>query len=89
LSWHGAPLVTFLGWPVTSLLILAFVTPALINKQPRTRKSAPDYHPLIVWLALLALFATGQITHGLWPAAGFCVMTGMTVGFLAIRGARW
>ena len=33
-TWQGAPLVNFLGWAAVSLLILAFITPALINKNP-------------------------------------------------------
>jgi len=89
LTWHGAPLVNFLGWLVTALVILAFATPALINKQPRSKTSAPDYHPLVVWLLSLALFAIAAIVHNLWPAAGFCILTAMAVAIFAIRGARW
>jgi putative membrane protein len=89
LTWHGAPQVNFLGWLVTALLILAFATPALINKQPRSRKSPPDYHPLVVWLLALALFATGAIAHNLWTAMGFCLLSGTATAFFAIRGARW
>ena len=88
LTWHGAPLVNFLGWLVTALLILAFATPALISKQPRSKTPAPDYHPLVVWLLALALFAIGSIAYDLWPAAGFCVLTSVVVAFFSIRGAR-
>ena len=90
-TWHGAPLVSFLGWLVTTLLILAFATPALINKQPefRAKRTPPDYLPLVVWLLSLALFATGAIMHKLWPAAGFCIITSVATVFLAVRGARW
>jgi putative membrane protein len=88
-TWHGAPWVSFLGWLVTALLCLAFATPALINKQPHSKKSPPDYHPLAVWLLSLALFAIAAIAHHLWPAAGFCMLMGAVVAFFAIRGARW
>jgi len=88
-TWHGAPLVNFLGWLVIALLILAFATPALISKQPRSRQSPPDYQPLAVWLLSLTLFATGGIVHKLWPATGFCIITGTIVGCFAVRGARW
>ena len=88
-TWHGAPLLNFLGWMVTALLILAFATPALTNKQPRSNTPAPDYPPLIVWLLALALFAIGAIAHNLWPAAAFCLLTSGVVTFFAIRGARW
>ena len=53
-TWQGAPLVNFLSWAAVSLLILAFVTPALINKNPVRR--APDFHPLAVWLGAILLF---------------------------------
>lgn len=88
-SWHGAPLVNFLGWLMTALLILAFVTPALINKSPRTRASPPDYHPLGIWLGALALFAVGTAAQSLWSATAFCVVSGVVVVCFAIRGARW
>jgi len=88
-TWHGAPLTNSLGWLVTTLLILALATPPLINKQPRSRKSPPDFHPLVVWLLLLALFATGAVVQQLWTAAGFCLGAGMVTAFFALRGARW
>jgi len=89
LTWYGAPLTNSLGWLVTTLLILAFATPSLINKQSRSRKAPPDLHPLVAWLLALALFATGAITHQLWLAAGFCVVTGIVATVIALRGARW
>ena len=88
-TWYGTPLTNSLGWLLTSLLILAFATPPLINKQSRSRKTQPDYHPLIVWLLALTLFATGAITHQLWLATGFCVGTGIATTIFALRGARW
>ena len=88
-TWHSAPLVNFLGWLVTTLLILAFATPALINKQPRQKKSLPDYHPLVLWLSALALFGVGAAAHQLWPAVAFCVLTGIAVTVFAMRGAKW
>jgi uncharacterized membrane protein len=88
-TWYGTPLTNSLGWLVTSLLILAFATPPLINKQSRSRKTRPDYHPLIVWLLALALFATGAIIHQLWLAAGICLVTGVATTIFALRGARW
>jgi len=85
--WQGAPPSNFLGWLVTALLVLAFVTPTLINKSHK--KFPPDYHPLIVWLLLGLLFATGELKHQLWVAATGLVITSVVVAFLAIRGARW
>ncbi len=36
-AWQGAPLVNFLSWAAVALLMLALVTPALINKNPARR----------------------------------------------------
>ena len=81
-TWQGAPLVNFLGWVAVSLLILAFVTPMLINKRPKG-KSSPDYHPLGIWLGAVLLFglaariawASGR-RHGerdsVWSSDRFC-----------------
>ena len=69
LDWYAAPGVNFFGWAVTTLLILAFATPALINKKPGP-PPPPDYIPLVVWLLFNLLFATGAAVHHLWPALG-------------------
>ena len=88
-AWHGVPLTNSLGWLVVTLLALAFATPPLINKQSRSRKTVPDYHPLIVWLLGLGLFATGAGMHQLWMATGFCIVTGIVTTIVTLRGARW
>ena len=69
LDWYGAPGINFFGWAVTTLLILAFATPSLINKKPMPQPP-PDYAPLAVWLLLNLLFETGAAVHHLWPALG-------------------
>lgn len=88
-TWQGVPWVNSLGWLVATLLMLVFATPPLINKQSRSRKTVPDYHPLIVWLLGLGLFATGAGLHQLWVAVGICVATGVATTVAALRGARW
>ncbi len=87
LDWHTASCVNFLGCAVTALLILAFVTPTLINKKPMTQPP-PDYHPLIVWLLLNLLFATGTAAHQLWPAAILTFTGSVVVMALAVRGVQ-
>jgi len=87
-AWQGAPLTDFLGWAVTTLIILAFVTPWLIYKRP-PRKSPPDYHPLIIWLLLNLLPGLGAALHQLWWAASFTLTASVTVAVFAWRGARW
>ena len=71
-----------------TLLILAFVTPAMINKQ-LSKRSAPDFHPLAVWLGAVLLFATGAAVHGLWLAVATDAIIAAGVAVFAIRGARW
>ena len=86
-AWQGAPLVNFLSWAAVSLLMLAVVTPVLINKNPARR--GPDYFPLAVWLGALLLFGTVSALHEMWPAVvldGACVVL---VASFAIRGGRW
>lgn len=87
LLWQDTPPGNFLGWLVTALVILAFVTPVLINKSHK--KFPPDYHALIVWILLSALFATGAAKHQLWNAVGFIAAANVTVLIFSIRGARW
>ena len=89
ITWQRVPLVNSLGWLLATLLMLVFATPPLINKQSRSRKTVPDYHPLVVWLLGLALFATGAGIHQLWVVVGFCVAAGIVTAIAALRGARW
>jgi uncharacterized membrane protein len=87
-DWYTTPWVNFFGWAVTSLLILAFATPSLINKKPGPN-SPPAYSPLVVWLLLTVLFATGSAVHHLWPALGLISLGSLVVTVFAIRGALW
>jgi uncharacterized membrane protein len=86
-TWQGAPLVNFLGWAVVTLLILAFVTPALINKNPVRR--GPDFHPLAVWLGAILLFGVAAGLHGMWPAVALDGTLAVLAAAFAIRGGRW
>src|ERR1041385_659343 len=87
LDWYSAPWVNFVGRGVTAVLILAFATPCLINK--KSSKRPPDYHPLVVWLLLNLLFATGAAAHQLWAAVAVIVAGSGVVAVFAVRGARW
>lgn len=86
-NWYGAPLSNFAGWILTTLVILAFATPFLINKKPV--KSPPDYHPLIVWNLLNLLLVIGALTQHFWLAAGISAGASILTAVLAIRGAQW
>ena len=88
LAWFGAPLVNFLAWLFVTLLMLAFVTPTLIKKQPGTRGGA-DYHPLAVWLGAVVLFAVATALNRLWAATAAEAAIGLVTAVFAIRGGRW
>jgi hypothetical protein len=88
LNWHGASLLNFLGWGFAALLILMFITPSLIRKQPGS-SSAPDYHPFALWLGALLIFAVGSAGAGLWWAVGADAAIAAITAALAIRGAIW
>ncbi|HEX3889872.1 MAG TPA: carotenoid biosynthesis protein [Verrucomicrobiae bacterium] len=88
LTWQGAPLVNFLSWGIVTLLILAFVTPALINKQ-LSKRSTPDFHPLCIWLGGILIFGIACAQNRLWPAAAVDAAIGIVTIIFAVRGARW
>jgi uncharacterized membrane protein len=88
LTWQGAPLVNFLSWGIVTLLILAVVTPAFINKQ-LSRRSTPDFHPFCVWLGGILIFAIACAQSGLWLAAAVDAAIGIVIFIFAVHGARW
>lgn len=88
ISWEGVPLENFFSWWVVTLLILAFITPILINKQLSKRPPA-DLHPLVIWLGALTLFAVGSATEKLWGAVAVDAAIGIVAAIFAIRGMRW
>ena len=85
-TWYSAPWSNFLGWGATSLLILLFVTPALINKSPVKRP--PAYHPMVVWELLSLLFLVGTALHGLWTASIFTAGQMVVAFVLGVVGAK-
>lgn len=88
LTWQGATPLNFLGWACVSLLILVFVTPLLIRKQPG-KTGAPELHPLLLWLGAWLLFATGSAGAGLWWPAGVDAAMAAVTMYFAVRGAKW
>jgi uncharacterized membrane protein len=86
LDWYTTPLVNFFAWGVSTLLILAFTTPALLKKKPGL--SPPDYHPLWMWLLLNLLFLSGAVTHHLWTASALVLTQSLLTASFAIRGGR-
>jgi uncharacterized membrane protein len=88
-TWAGAPITNILGWLVVTSLIMALAAPPLIDKRPRPVSRPPDYHPLIVWLLALVLFATGAALNQLWLPFTYCLGLGIVAAIFAVRGARW
>jgi uncharacterized membrane protein len=86
-AWQGAPLVNFLSWAAVTLLMLALVTPVLINKNPVRR--APDFHPLAVWLGAILLFGVASGLREMWPAVALDGALAVLAATFAIRGGRW
>ena len=86
-AWEGAPLVNFFSWAAVALLMLALVTPALINKNPARR--VPDFHPLGVWLGAILLFGTASATHGMWLPVALDGAMAVLAATFAIRGGQW
>jgi len=70
-----------------ALLMLALVTPALINKSPVRR--VPDYHPLAVWLGAIMLFGIASALHGMWVAVALDGAMAVLAATFALRGGRW
>jgi uncharacterized membrane protein len=88
LTWQGAPIICFVAWGLITLLILLFITPALIVKKPRS-KSGPELHPLCLWLGAVALYAIGCAAVGIWAAVIVDAVIGIGAAIFAIRGAMW
>jgi hypothetical protein len=85
--WYKAPWVNFIGWAATTLVILGFATPSLINKKPV--KHPPEYWPLVLWVLLNVFFAAAFAVNQLWLATGVVGAANLTVAIFALKGARW
>jgi putative membrane protein len=87
-TWQGVPLSNFLGWLVVSLLIVVFIAPILINKQPR-KKHSRDFYPFTIWVGAIFLFGIACAQHGLLSAAIVNGIVAAIVTVFAIRGGTW
>jgi uncharacterized membrane protein len=83
-NWYGTPWTDFLGWAMTTLLTLLFVTPALINKSPTKRP--PSYSPLVVWETLNFIFLATTLKSELWWATGLIAAQMLVVPALSAFG---
>ena len=85
--WHGASPLVFLGWAFVTLLVLAFITPMLIRKQPGPLPP-PDPVPAVLWAGMVFWFAIGAGRAGLWSAVAVDVLEVVVVTFCCRRGER-
>jgi bisanhydrobacterioruberin hydratase len=88
LTWQGTPILNFIAWGFITMLILFFISPALIIKKPRSR-SGPELHSLCLWLGGVVLCAAGCAAQGLWAATIVSAVIGIGAAIFAIRGAMW
>jgi putative membrane protein len=87
-TWHGVSPLGLLGWLAVSLIILAFVMPYLIRKQPGN-PSTPDFAPLALWLGAIVYFAIGSAQAELWSAVVADGIIAVGVAVFSVRGAKW
>ena len=85
--WHGASPLVFLGWAFVTLLILAFITPMLIRKQPG-QPPPTDTVPAVLWAGMVLWFAIGAGRAGLWSAVEVDALEILCVAFFCWCGAR-
>jgi len=88
ITWHGASPLSFLGWTVVSMLILAIIMPYLIRKQPGN-PSAPDFTPLALWIGAILLFSVNAAQASLWAAVALNTALATIAVFFSWRGAKW
>jgi hypothetical protein len=84
-TWYSTPWTYFLGCAVMTLLLLLFVTPALISKSPVPKPAS--FHPLVVWEALSLVFLTGATLTHLRAAWTLVVTQMIVIAVLALLGA--
>ena len=87
-TWHGASPLAFLGWAFVALLIMAFITPSLIRKQPGAQPP-PDYTPVVLWFGALGFFALGAGLAGFGSVVAVDAVLAAVAGVFCWRGAKW
>jgi uncharacterized membrane protein len=87
-TWFGAPWINCFGWAMTTLLLLAFATPWLINKMPSGGRRPPDFQPLLLWGGVNLFLAMKLATHTLWVAVAVVGIQTAVVTALAWKNGR-
>jgi uncharacterized membrane protein len=56
-SWFDSPLMNFIGWMMTSLVVMVITTPFLISKKPVV--SEPGFLPVLLWFGIVVRIVVG------------------------------
>ncbi len=84
-SWHGTPLTNYIGWGASTIVIVVFVTPMLINKKPAPPPS--ESHSAWIWILLNGWFILSAVVRGQWTlAVGIAAPTLIAAGIAARKG---
>jgi uncharacterized membrane protein len=86
-SWYGIPWMNFLGWFLSSVIILILTSLWFINKQP-VKQEPVDFLPLVIWLMLLGCLALINLHHDLSGAGVLGITTTALILPAAIKGGR-
>ncbi len=86
LPWSVAPLTNFCGWVETTMAMLIFTVPWLIDK--RRVPSVLTHQPLWLWSLLNLWLLNGNASRQLWSSVGVSVAGLVLTLLLARRGAR-
>lgn len=82
----GAPPAYWMGNLASMLLVLAFLTPWLLNKRPVPQPV--DFHPLWIWLLLDGWLGIYQLSQGDQPGMVGNLLLNLVVVAAVWRGAR-
>ena len=85
-GWMETPGVEWLGRAVTTLIIMALVTPLLIDKKPTPQR--PLAFSLVLWFLLLLFFLTAAAVNRLWPLFSIGLIQVLVITGLASYGFR-
>lgn len=88
-GWVETPGVEWISRAVTTLVIMALVTPVLIGKRPSAQR--PHAFPPVLWLLLLLFFLTAAGVNRLWPPFSICLVQVVLIAALTwyrFRSAR-
>jgi uncharacterized membrane protein len=80
-GWVETPGVELLSRAVTTLVIIALVTPILLDKKPTPQR--PLAFPIVLWLLMLLFVLTAAEANRLWPLFSICLIQVMLIAGLA------